>query len=92
MPLLIRDSLPEKLVDIVLANAGIAPLLPELPAGVEVSIREADDRKLMFVQNTGDLPTIVSNVPPGTDLLTSGPVTGKLQLEPYGCAVIRLTD
>ncbi|RWI92615.1 beta-galactosidase [Mesorhizobium sp.] len=85
----LTPQLTEKLVDVVLAKAGIAPLLPDLPAGVEVSVREADDRRLMFVLNTTEVAVIVPNVPKGLDLLTGKAVEGTLQLDPYGCAIIR---
>lgn len=86
----LTPQLAEKLADVVLAKAGIEPLLPELPRGIEVSIRQADDRRLMFILNTTELPVAVPGVPKGSDLLTDGPVAGTLQLGAYGCAVVLL--
>ncbi|MGY4617713.1 beta-galactosidase [Bradyrhizobium sp. USDA 4472] len=81
----------QKLADLVCEMAGIVPLLPELPAGVEVTIREANDRELMFIQNTGEAEITLSKVPSGIDLLTGRSIEGTLELEAYGCAVLRIT-
>ena len=45
----------------------------------------------MFIQNTRDVPITVPKVPPGIDLLNGRWIADTLQLDTYGCAVIRLT-
>ncbi|MET3523397.1 beta-galactosidase [Mesorhizobium abyssinicae] len=87
----LTHELAEAIAEGVLTRAGVAPLLPELPDGVEVSIREAEDRQLMFVQNTTEVPVAVPGVPQGLDLLTGRPTAGPMQLEAYGSAVILLS-
>ncbi|BCG93948.1 beta-galactosidase [Mesorhizobium sp. 131-2-1] len=87
----LTQELAEAIAEVVLTRAGVAPLLPELPDGVEVSIREAEDRQLMFIQNTTDVPVAVPGVPKGLDLLTGGPTAGPMQIAAYGCAVILLS-
>ena len=65
----LSDALVEVLADQVLAPAGIVPLIADMPAGVEATIRESKDRRLLFILNTlGELAD-VPNIPKGTDLL-----------------------
>jgi beta-galactosidase len=67
-------------------------LIPDLPQKVEVTMREAEGRKLLFVLNTAADPSTVSGVPSGVDLLTGRPVNGALRLGSYGCSVIKLAE
>ena len=85
----LTESLVEGLADQLFGGAGIAPLVADLPANVEVTLREADDRKLLFVLNTDEQPVEVVSLPPGIDLLSGKEVNGCLTLAPYGCSVIR---
>lgn len=69
--------------------AGIRPLLPELPEGVEVTLRREGDRRLLFILNHRGKPSSIRGVPEGTDLLTGRkPEHGALTLEPYGVVVL----
>ena len=43
--------------------------LATMPAGVEATIRESKDRRLLFILNTLAEPADVPNIPKGTDLL-----------------------
>lgn len=86
----LTDTLVEGLADQLFPTASIAPLLPDVPANVEVTLREAQDRKLLFVLNTDAEPATISSVPRGVDLLTGQEAGGTLGLESYGCAVIKL--
>lgn len=73
------------------ADAGVAPLVPDLPHGVEVTLRENGERRLLFVQNILDTRAEVRGVPPGRNLLDGDrTVSGALGLEGYGCAIIEL--
>jgi beta-galactosidase len=79
------------LFDQVLAEAMIEPLLPTMPEGIEVTLRESVDRRLLFVINTTADPVRLDNVPSGVDLLEEREIQGgTLALDPYGCAVIQL--
>lgn len=86
--------LTETLVDIlqadVFAQAGVEPLLADLPAGVEVSIRESDSVRLLFILNTRDEPATLAGLPASTSLVADGPLTGgTMTLPAYGCAVLK---
>jgi beta-galactosidase len=84
-------ALVEVLADQVLSPAGVLPLVPDLPEGVEVTIREATNRRLMFILNTIGEPAIVNGVPAGMDLLSGVELSGgKLALPAYGCCIIEL--
>ncbi|WP_082766469.1 beta-galactosidase trimerization domain-containing protein [Paramesorhizobium deserti] len=85
----LTGSLVEGLVDHVL-DAVVQPLVPDLPSAVEVVLRGAEDRKLLFLLNCDAGPVELSSVPAGTDLLSGDPVNGRLVLGPYGCAVLRV--
>jgi len=74
----------------VFASARIEPLLPDLPAGVEVTMRENASRHLLFIQNTNAEPVSVAGIPAGRDLLRGASVAGTLALQSYGCAVIEV--
>jgi beta-galactosidase len=82
-------DLADALSGALFTQAGIAPLVPDLPPGLEVSLREAPGRALLFVQNTRDTDADVA-VPPGIDLLTGERSAGRIALGGYGCAVIGL--
>lgn len=85
----LTDALVEGLADQVFARAGITPLVADLPANVEVTVREAADRKLLFVLNTDEGAVEVKSLPAGTDLLSGQEVNGCLSLGPHKGAVIR---
>lgn len=87
----LTPQLTEALFGVVLAEQVLEPLLPRVPAGVEVTLREAPGRRLLFVLNTEAEPVELDGVPQGMDLLGENAVTdGRLSLGAYGCAVIRL--
>jgi beta-galactosidase len=66
-------------------------LLVDLPLGVEVTMRENGDRRLLFIQNCLDGKTELKEVPAGRNLLDNDvPVTGNLSLDAYGCAIVEL--
>ena len=87
----LTEDLVETLIDQVLSPAGVAPLIADLPPGVEVCVRQTTDRALWFVTNTTDMTQQISGAPVGFDLLGNTACTGVLTLEPYGCAVIKTT-
>ena len=86
----LTPEIAEALGDALFEASGVAPLVADLPAGVEVSLRAAPERELLFVQNTGEAPATLS-VPAGTDLLTGMETAGRLSLGSYGCAVVKLS-
>jgi beta-galactosidase len=83
------DAFYDQLLAEVLSRAGIAPEAAP-PAGVEASVRESEERRLLFLVNhTEDERTVA--VPEGREELLSGDRTGgAVTLPAYGVAVIRL--
>lgn len=87
----LTEALVPILFEQAFATAGVQPLVADLPEGVEVAMREADDRRFLFVLNTRDEAVDVANVPAGRDMLgAAGASNGRLSLEPFGCAIIAL--
>ena len=75
----------------IFSRSNVAPLLPGLPEGVEVAVRQATGRQLMFILNTRDQPAHVKGVPTGSDLLTGATIVGNaLHLEGYGCSIVEM--
>jgi beta-galactosidase len=77
----------------ILAMRGIAPLL-EAPAGVEVSLRENDRHRLLFVLNHTPDNTWVK-LPPGTrfwDHLSASTVGDALPLPGHGVAILEVRE
>lgn len=69
---------------------GIEPLASSAE-DVEVLLREADDRKLLFVINHSDSQrTADLGSQSGTDLLTSEACSGTITLSPYAVRIIKL--
>jgi beta-galactosidase len=75
------------LTPVLATLAGLRRLLPETPPTVLVSVREAADRALWFVFNTGDAPVTVT-LPAGRELLADRPVDGPLELPRFGTAIV----
>ncbi len=85
----LTTELATQLVSSVIEPAGAAPLMADLPKGVEVTVRQADDRELYFILNTTDETVTVPDVPRGTELLSGEVADGALTLAPYACAIIK---
>jgi beta-galactosidase len=75
----------------ILSRADVHPLLPDLPEGVEVTVRQAADRQFMFILNTREQPIRVRGVPNGLDLLTGTTIGGNaVDLGQYGCSIVQV--
>ena len=75
----------------MLAPAGIVPLIADMPAGVEATIRESKDRRLLFILNTLGEPAIVNGVPAGMDLLSGVELRRRQTCSPrLRCCIIEL--
>jgi beta-galactosidase len=84
-----EESFYDRLVAALLEDAGVSAVV-DPPDGVEVSVREGEGRRLLFVINHTEGTRTVP-VPEGKRELLAGVDTGvTLELEPYGVAVIRL--
>ncbi|KPK83566.1 MAG: hypothetical protein AMJ81_07940 [Phycisphaerae bacterium SM23_33] len=76
------------LLDLALAEAGVEPILPGLPADVEAARRTSADKTLLFLLNHGDDPQTISRLPAGRDLITGKKISGQLVLDPKDVAII----
>jgi beta-galactosidase len=84
------DASYAALIGRVLAETGVAPVLPGLPAGVEaVRRRAADGRTWLFVLNHTAEPVRLRPPTPGIDLLTGRDVATEVTLPPGGSVVVR---
>ena len=84
-----EEGFYDQLIGQVLDDAGIEAIIKP-PVGVEVSIREGDGKKLLFVINHSEEPKTVS-VPKGkTELLTGEKTKDSIKLERFEVAVIKL--
>lgn len=86
----LTEELVEQLNESVLKQAGVNPLVPTLPKGVEVTLRTSGQNKLLFVLNTLETEASITRLPKGQDLLTDKSVSTEYMLEPYGCLIIKL--
>ncbi len=84
-----EDAFYDQLIAKLLDDADIKPLVKP-PKGVEVSIRQGDDKKLLFVINHTEQPQTV-NVPKGKlELLTNKKTKDTIRLDTFDVAVIKL--
>ncbi|MEE9371010.1 MAG: beta-galactosidase [Sedimentisphaerales bacterium] len=84
-----EEAFYDRLIEKLLQDAGIEPLVKP-PLGVEVSVRQGNGRKLLFVINHTEQPQTV-NVPKGKLELLSGKKTkNTITLKKFDVAVIKL--
>jgi len=80
-----EDSFYDRVAALALRDGGIEPLLVP-PAGVEVSTREGEGRRIVFLLNHTAEDRVVP-LPPGKPELISGKTSGAAwTLEPFGVA------
>jgi beta-galactosidase len=88
----LTEDLVATLMADLIAQAGVEPLLPNLPKGVEVTVRESNGTRLMFILNTTDGAAKVSGIPAGTALVADAKIAeGIMTLPGYGCVILKLT-
>jgi len=83
-----RDTLG-RLVDAVVADAGVEPVLAGVPSGVDMTRRRSADGSWVFAINTLDHAVQVPIQ--GFDLVSDAPVAGPLSLAAGAVAVVRET-
>ncbi|MBO9596769.1 MAG: Beta-galactosidase C-terminal domain, partial [Cohnella sp.] len=82
----LRDWLPG-----LCAEAGVKPLLQEVPSGVETTLRVKDGKRLLFVLNhNADAVDVKLAGHAGTDLLSGTPLSGAVTLAGRGVWIIEL--
>ncbi len=79
----------DNLVAQLLKDAVIDPLVTP-PPGVEVSLRQGSNRRLLFLLNHTDEPKTVKVPKDKTELLTGQKTGDSLNLDRFGVAVIEL--
>ncbi|MGD6742110.1 beta-galactosidase [Streptomyces sp. BH106] len=78
------------LLDRVRTEAGVAPVLPDLPAQVQATVREGAAGRFLFLLNHGKREAEVSLPTPMRDRLTAEPEpTTRVSLPAYGVAVLQ---
>ena len=78
------------LIGRVSGEAGVAPVLPGLPAGVQAAIRENDHGRFLFLLNHGELSHEVTLPEPATDVLAPDDPITAVTLGERGVAILRL--
>ncbi len=71
----------------MLGEAGLQPVLPGVPAGVDVAVRSGGGKRAVILTNYGEDPQTVPLPKSMTDLLKGGETTS-VQLPRYGVAVL----
>lgn len=85
-----EDSFYDTLIAQVAKDAGVRPIL-DPPKGVEVSLRQGNGQRLLFVINHANSATTIDSVPTGAiDLLSEELPNGSVTLEPFGVAIYSL--
>jgi beta-galactosidase len=85
-----EEAFYDKLMTVLLAAARVKPLIAP-PAGVEVSVREGEGKRLVFLINHTEEHKTVA-VPRGVpELLTGATTTDAVTLGPYEVALIKLS-
>ena len=74
-----------------LAEAGVAPLIRDLPTGVQVASRAGADGRYLFVMNFSGKPVQVQ-LPEGMNLLTGAATGETAELAVNGAAVVRIKE
>jgi beta-galactosidase len=69
-------------------EAGIEPLLADVPEQVEVTRRTKGGKEFYFLLNHGDSPATVKSAEGFRDLLSGEPVAAAITVGPFGYRVI----
>lgn len=80
------------LIGLVCAQAGVSPVIGDVPAGVEALRRSKDGQAWLFLLNHTGGQVRVPLETPGLDLLTGEAVRGALTLEAGGAAVVEIHE
>ncbi|MFG3119989.1 beta-galactosidase [Streptomyces sp. NPDC048197] len=85
----LTPALLRTLLDGVRAEAGVTPVLPNLPPGVQATVREATDVRYVFLLNHGAEAAEVALPRPLRDAMTAdGPAVTRVTLPRRGVAVL----
>ncbi|WP_030811949.1 beta-galactosidase [Streptomyces sp. NRRL S-337] len=85
----LAPALLRTLLDDVRSEAGVAPVLPNLPPGVQATVREGADVRYVFLLNHGTEAAEVALPRPFRDALAAdGPAVTRVTLAPRNVAVL----
>jgi beta-galactosidase len=82
-------SVSSSLLPVLAQQAGLKPLWPSAPAGVEVVRRQDGPRKLWFLINHNEKAISLKSPPRGVDLITGKRVPAVLHLKARELAIIK---
>ncbi len=86
----LSPALCEALLPDLLNEAGVQPLVADLPPQVEAVQRVGDQGEILFLLNHGDVDVALASVPKGHDLLSDRPVGAGATLPALGVMALRL--
>jgi beta-galactosidase len=72
----------------MISDAGVAPVLPDIPKGVDVALRSGDGKRVLILTNYDSDPEVVKLPAEMDDVLNGGRVSS-VSLPQYGVAVLR---
>jgi beta-galactosidase len=72
----------------MLSDAGLAPVLPNIPEGVDVGIRSGDNKNILVLTNYNAQPVTIALPAAMHDVLAGG-TTSSVTLPQYGVAVLQ---
>jgi beta-galactosidase len=84
-----EEGFYDRLIEALIQDAGIEKIL-DLPEGVEASVRESPDRRLLFLINHTEASKKLILPDGGKDLLNGGETDAEAKLDRYGVMVIEL--
>lgn len=76
------------LMPTLIRRAGLTPLWPDAPKGVEVTLRKDGSKKIWFFINHTDSDITIPRVPKGKNLITQRNAETTITLKQHGVAVI----
>jgi len=76
------------LLERILEQSGVEPVMPGLPGGVEATLRTTESKEWLFLLNHNDSTVEIAIDRNGIDLLSGQETSGRVHLSPQGAAVI----
>lgn len=83
------ETFYDQLIGALLSDAGVQPVMTP-PAGVEVSVRSGEGRRLLFLINHLENPVNVQVPVEAKSVLDETRTPGEISLPPYGATVLQL--
>jgi beta-galactosidase len=72
----------------MLSDAGLAPVLPNIPEGVDVAIRSGDNKRVLILTNYNEQPVTIA-LPSTVHDVLAGNTVSSVTLAQYGVAVLQ---